>query len=174
MTSDNNRPDELCDLENVNIPKELTPDEKKKEYLRQTGDREAALEMLPTALKQLELSEDKFDSDLVRDSDQLGWCFVDWNLNLNKQASAQAIWLYCAQAAIELCKRLVRTVFEKTQGAASCINGINRKAHSARHIVGADPVKKTRPDLEPVNYVYGFPSLYCRCLLVVHNDGSSL
>ena len=37
MTSDNNRPDELYDLENVNIPKELTPDEKKKEYLRQTG-----------------------------------------------------------------------------------------------------------------------------------------
>ena len=37
MTSDNNRPDELCDLENVKIPKELTPDEKKKEYLRQTG-----------------------------------------------------------------------------------------------------------------------------------------
>jgi hypothetical protein len=37
VTSDNNRPDELCDLENVNIPKELTPDEKKKEYLRQTG-----------------------------------------------------------------------------------------------------------------------------------------
>ena len=37
MTSENNRPDGLCDLENVNIPKGLTSDEKKKEYLRQTG-----------------------------------------------------------------------------------------------------------------------------------------
>ena len=37
MTRDNNRPDGLCDLENVKIPKALTPDEKKKEYLRQTG-----------------------------------------------------------------------------------------------------------------------------------------
>ena len=76
------------------------------EYLRQTGDRAAALELLPTALKQLELSERRFDGDLVRDSDQLGWCFVDWNLDLNKQACAQAIWLYCGKSAIELCERL--------------------------------------------------------------------
>ena len=76
------------------------------EYLRQTGDREAALELLPTALRQLELSEEQFDGDLVRDSDRLGWCFVDWNLDLNKQASAQAIWIYCAKSAMELCDRL--------------------------------------------------------------------
>ena len=76
------------------------------EYFRQTDDREAALELLPTALRQLELAERRFDGDLVRDSDQLGWCFVDWNLSLNKQASAQAIWLYCAKAALELCDRL--------------------------------------------------------------------
>ena len=31
---------------------------------------------------------------------------MDWNLNLNKQASAHAIWLYCAKAALELCDRL--------------------------------------------------------------------
>ena len=76
------------------------------EYLKQTGDKEAALELSPTALKQLELSENQFDGDLVRDSDRLGWCFVDWNLSLSKQASAQAIWLYCAKAALELCDRL--------------------------------------------------------------------
>ena len=76
------------------------------EYLRQTDDNETALQLLPTALKQLELSENQFDGDLVRDSDRLGWCFVDWNLSLNKQASAQAIWLYCAKAALELCDRL--------------------------------------------------------------------
>jgi len=76
------------------------------EYLRQTDDGETARELLPVALRQLELSEERFDGDLVRDSDQLGWCFVDWNLNLNKQASAQAIWLYCAKAALELCSRL--------------------------------------------------------------------
>ena len=76
------------------------------EYLRQTDDDETARELLPVALRQLELAESRFDGDLVRDSDQLGWCFVDWNLNLNKQASAQAIWVYCAKAALELCSRL--------------------------------------------------------------------
>lgn len=76
------------------------------EYLRQTGDRDTALELLPVALRQLELSEERFDSDLVLDSDQLGWCFVDWNLDLNKQTCAQSIWIYCARAAIELCDKL--------------------------------------------------------------------
>jgi len=76
------------------------------EYLRQADDEGTARELLPVALRQLELAEGRFDGDLVRDSDQLGWCFVDWNLGLNKQASAQAIWLYCAKAALELCDRL--------------------------------------------------------------------
>ena len=96
------------------------------EYLRQTGDRAAALELLPTALRQLELSEGQFDGDLVRDSDQLGWCFVDWNLNLNKQASAQAIWLYCAKAALELCDRLGR---EAPEGLVTVIE---RRAEAMR------------------------------------------
>ena len=42
----------------------------------------------------------------MRDSDRLGWCFVDWNLRLNKQAPAQGIYLYCVQAAIELASAL--------------------------------------------------------------------
>ena len=94
------------------------------EYLRQTGDREAALELLPTALRQLELAEEQFDGDLVQDSDRLGWCFVDWNLGLNKQASAQAIWLYCARAAVELCEGLdsaapmgLKSLIERRAGA---------------------------------------------------------
>jgi len=41
-------------------------------------------------------------NQLVKDSDVLGWCFVDWNLTLNKQASAQGIYLYCMKAAIEI------------------------------------------------------------------------
>lgn len=78
-----------------------------KAWFEQTGDRETALELLPTALRQLELSEEAFGDDgLVKDCDRLGWCFVDWNLALDKQASAQAIWLYCANAAAALCDAL--------------------------------------------------------------------
>ena len=61
-------------------------------------------DLLPLALHQLRLSEEQFDPDtgLIRDSDRLGWCFVDWNLRLNKQFCAQAIWIFCARAALEM------------------------------------------------------------------------
>lgn len=98
------------------------------DYLRQTDDNEAASQLLPTALRQLELAERRFDGDLVRDSDQLGWCFVDWNLNLNKQASAQAIWLYCAKAALELCDRLGSARPEGLEALIACRAEAMRRA----------------------------------------------
>ena len=93
------------------------------EYLRQTGDADAARELLPTALRQLELSEAYFDGALVRDGDRMNWCFVDWELRLNKQTSAQAIWLYCAGAALELCDALSS---ERPEGLEAAV-----EAHAA-------------------------------------------
>lgn len=70
------------------------------DYYEQTHDRETLAELWPTAWRQMELAQESFDEHgLVRDSDALGWCFVDWNLGLNKQASAQGIYLYCLKAA---------------------------------------------------------------------------
>jgi hypothetical protein len=64
-------------------------------------------DLAPVALHQLEAVQHYFGEDhLVRDSDVLGWCFVDWNLRLNKQASAQGIYLYCLKAAIEMARIL--------------------------------------------------------------------
>ncbi len=78
-----------------------------RDYWRATGDRETLEELWPTALRQAELARANFDdTGLVRDSDVLGWCFVDWNLNLNKQAGAQAIYLYCLKALTELAAEL--------------------------------------------------------------------
>lgn len=77
------------------------------DYYKAAGDEETLRELWPTAKRQIELAEERFDErGLVRDSDALGWCFVDWNLALNKQASAQAIYLYCAKAAAEIAERL--------------------------------------------------------------------
>lgn len=70
------------------------------DYHEATGDRETLRELWPTALRQLELAQEAFDErGLVRDSDALGWCFLDWNLKLNKQAGAQGVYLYCLKAA---------------------------------------------------------------------------
>lgn len=77
------------------------------DYFRATGDVATLKELAPTGWKQLELAQSYFDPDhLVQDSDVLGWCFVDWNLGLNKQASAQGIYLYCLKAAMEIARLL--------------------------------------------------------------------
>lgn len=77
------------------------------DYYKATGDKETLAELAPTCWKQIELVQTYFDeTGLVRDSDILGWCFVDWNLFLNKQASAQGIYLYCMKAAMEVSKIL--------------------------------------------------------------------
>lgn len=78
------------------------------DYLHATGDRETAEELLPLALKQFELAEKQFENNIVKDSDVLGWCFLDWNLVLNKQAGAQAVYLYSLRATISLLSELGR------------------------------------------------------------------
>ena len=73
------------------------------DYYKATGDGDTLRELAPTGWKQIELAQAYFgENQLVKDSDVLGWCFVDWNLNLNKQASAQGIYLYCVKAAMEM------------------------------------------------------------------------
>ena len=77
------------------------------DYYQATGDLDTLSELWPTAWRQITLSQDYFASDgLIRDSDVLGWCFVDWNLSLNKQASAQGIYLYCLKAAEKIAEIL--------------------------------------------------------------------
>ena len=73
------------------------------DYYRETGDADTLRDLHRTALDQIRRSQPYFDENgLVMDSDKLGWCFTDWNLELNKQASAQGIYLYCLDAAIEI------------------------------------------------------------------------
>lgn len=73
------------------------------DYYRATRDRDTLADLAPIALEQLTLCDAYFDdAHLVRDSDKLGWCFVDWNLALNKQAAAQAIYIYAAKAAEDM------------------------------------------------------------------------
>jgi hypothetical protein len=91
------------------------------QYAETSGDRETMQDLLPIALHQLHLAERQFDPDthLIRDMDQMGWCFVDWNLMLNKQFCAQAIWIYCAEAALRMknVPELARQVAERKAAA---------------------------------------------------------
>ena len=88
------------------------------DYFDATGDYETAKELLPIALQQLKLADEQFIGDIVRDSDALGWCFLDWNLALNKQSGAQAVYLYCLRSAI----MLSRMLGEKTESLEELYN----------------------------------------------------
>ena len=77
------------------------------DYYKATLDMETLKKLAPTGWRQLQLIQSYFDENqLVKDSDVLGWCFVDWNLFLNKQASAQGIYLYCLKAGMEIARLL--------------------------------------------------------------------
>lgn len=92
------------------------------DYYEETKDFESLSELWPTALKQIEIAETYLDERyLVRDSDVLGWCFVDWNLNLNKQASAQGILLFALSAAIKICQ-ILNDVMEEEKIAELYLN----------------------------------------------------
>ena len=70
------------------------------DYYEASDDKDTLRELWPTAWRQIELAQPFFDeTGLIRDSDVLGWCFLDWNLELNKQAGAQGVYLYCLKAA---------------------------------------------------------------------------
>ncbi len=77
------------------------------DYYQATGDRETLEELWPTALSQIYIAEKSLNEEgVVSDSDVLGWCFADWNLALNKQASAQGIFLYAIKSAVRIAEIL--------------------------------------------------------------------
>lgn len=91
------------------------------DYYEATNDIETLQELWQTACRQIDLAAECLDADhLVRDSEVLGWCFVDWNLNLNKQASAQGIFLYALSAAIRISQVLGDVMQEELLAELYC------------------------------------------------------
>ena len=74
------------------------------DYFPETGDRQTVDDLLPLAEKQIEIAKERFTDDVIEDCDRLGWCFLDWSLALNKQAGAQAVYLYAQKTLIRLLK----------------------------------------------------------------------
>lgn len=76
------------------------------DYYKSTGDRQTVDDLLPLAEKQIEIAKRQFDGNVICDCDRLGWCFLDWSLELNKQAGAQAVYIYAEKALVKLLKKL--------------------------------------------------------------------
>lgn len=72
------------------------------DYYQATEDRETLEELWETAYRQIEISATEIDErGVVRDKDTW-WCFIDWHETLNKQAAAQAIFIYTLKQAYKL------------------------------------------------------------------------
>lgn len=77
------------------------------DYFDATMDVETTRDLFDTAHRQVMLAKNCFDENhVLRDSDKMGWCFVDWNLHLNKQAAGHAIYIYCVRQMRILCEKL--------------------------------------------------------------------
>lgn len=69
-------------------------------------DLETLKELWQPAYRQIELARERINNNYIIEGSDMFWCFVDWKEGLDKQASAQAIYIYTLNAAIELAKIL--------------------------------------------------------------------
>lgn len=96
------------------------------DYYEATCDVCILKELYPVAKRQAEIALELFDENgLVRDSDKW-WCFIDWNDRLNKQACAQAVFIYAVK---QLCR--LATALEKGEDVQAFNLLINRAEDAA-------------------------------------------
>ena len=114
------------------------------DYYKATEDIETLKELKDTAFLQIELAVRQLDkAHIVKDSDKVGWAFLDWNLGLNRQAGAQGVLLYSLKAAFEIA--VILNDLEKKrdydQLYYSCLNAANDVLwddHLGFYVSGAD------------------------------------
>lgn len=92
------------------------------DYYDATGDMETLRELEPTAYRQFELASAEFDGrGIVVPEDRNSWCFGDWSLVLDKQTTAQGVYVYALKALCRIEALLGRSgsVIEKEIEAKS-------------------------------------------------------
>ncbi|SDW80271.1 family 78 glycoside hydrolase catalytic domain [Paenibacillus sp. CF384] len=84
------------------------------DYYAASQDRDTLSQLWPIALEQVELALLRLDARGIVTDDPSWYCFTDWQNDLNKQASAQAILIYCMKQAVVLAE----TMGQREQAAA--------------------------------------------------------
>ena len=114
------------------------------DYYKATGDIETLRDLKDTAFLQIDLAAQRLDErSIIKDSDERGWCFLDWNLDLNRQAGAQGVLLYSLKAAFEIAVLLndldKKRVYDQLY--YSCLNAANEHLwdeEAGFYVSGAD------------------------------------
>ena len=78
------------------------------DYYEQTGDLDTLKDLEPVCFRQYELSEEAFAGNDVIDLNRTGRVFIDWNFDLDKTASAQAVYIYVLRDLVKIEKELNR------------------------------------------------------------------
>jgi len=76
------------------------------DYYKHTNDMDTLVDLWPTAIRQVEIASEQLDDRGIVKDQSTWWCFIDWHPDLNKQAAAQAVLLYCAKRALWLANEL--------------------------------------------------------------------
>lgn len=76
------------------------------DYYEATKDRDTLDELWPIAAEQLRIGLQRLDERGIVKDDDTWYCFLDWHEELNKQAGAQAVLIYCLKRGLALASGL--------------------------------------------------------------------
>ncbi|URZ02244.1 alpha-L-rhamnosidase-related protein [Clostridium felsineum] len=72
------------------------------DYYKETKDKNIVRDLWSTAYRQIEIVMENLGDDNILKENGDFYVFVDWNQELERQASAQAILIYCAKKALQI------------------------------------------------------------------------
>ncbi|WP_150274493.1 family 78 glycoside hydrolase catalytic domain [Paenibacillus tepidiphilus] len=72
------------------------------DYYTASQDEETLRALWPTARRQVELALEQLDDRGIVQDRPTWWSFIDWHMDLNKQAPSQAILIYALKRAIQM------------------------------------------------------------------------
>ncbi|MBQ1810936.1 MAG: hypothetical protein II016_07425 [Erysipelotrichaceae bacterium] len=76
------------------------------DYYEETGDLQILRDLEETCLTQYRLLKECFDEKDLLDTSRTGRIFIDWNFELDKQASGQAVYIYALKDLVRIEKAL--------------------------------------------------------------------
>lgn len=108
------------------------------DYYEETNDLETLTDLAPCAYRQVELIRQMFSDDhLIQGEGTIPnmWCFIDWTGGLDKQASAQAVYIYCEKRAGKIAE-----ILGDTQKAAEMRTDADAKTRAAMNLLWDEPL----------------------------------
>lgn len=101
------------------------------DYWSHSHDTATLKDLEPVCMRQYELLKECFDEDDLLDMNKAGNVFIDWNFQLDKQASGQAVYIYALKDLVKIRSELGKDIDE-------LICEIERKTEAAKSLYDAE------------------------------------